>query len=157
MSFAHKGDFMACSPWGKEGDRKNDDYHRPKHQLFQIYEPNVKTATKAKAKITEDFAGTKQHWQEYFDSWVFVHNSDGGLSPHVLQLLLDLEQANPEIRIESWPFVELLVIVRELSDADKASWFGPAPTEDTRNNLGISYRCSSCLEMRSLSAIGFSQ
>ena len=137
MSFAHRGDFMACSPWGREGDRKNDGYLRSKRQLFQVYAPNVMTATKAKAKIAEDFAGAKQHWAEYFDSWVFVHNCDGGLPPHVHQLLLDLGQANPEIRIESWAFVELLVIFRELSDADKASWFGPAPPEEAKNNLGF--------------------
>ena len=137
MGFAHKGDFMACSPWGREGDRKNDGYLRSKRQLFQVYAPSVMTATKAKAKIAEDFAGAKQHWEKYFDSWVFVHNCDGGLPPHVLQLLLDLGQANPEIRIESWTFAELLVIFRELSDADKASLLEYSFNEDARKNLGF--------------------
>ena len=40
------------------------------------------------AKIDEDFAGALPHWKEYFDQWVFVHNSKEGLGPDVTAKLL---------------------------------------------------------------------
>ena len=137
MSRAYQADFMACRPWGRDGDRKNDGYLQSQRRLFQVYAPNEMIAAKAKAKICEDFEGAQKHWRAYFDTWVFVHNADGGLPPQILQLLLDLDQANPDIKIESWTLEELRAIFRKLSDDDKASWFGPAPTENTRNHLGF--------------------
>jgi hypothetical protein len=59
-------------------------------------------ATKAIAKITEDFEGAKPHWGKHFDKWVFVHNATDGLPPHVQKLLLDFEKTNPGITLEPW-------------------------------------------------------
>lgn len=137
MGLAYKADFMACRPWGAQGDRKNDGYLKSKRRLFQVYAPNEMDAAKAEAKITEDFAGAKEHWTRHFDSWVFVHNATDGLPPHVQQLLLDFEAANPGIQLQPWCLEELRLIFRELSHDDKASWFGPAPNEETKIRLGF--------------------
>jgi hypothetical protein len=137
MGLAYKADFMACRPWGAQGDRKNDGYLKSRRRLFQVYAPNEMDAAKAKAKITEDFAGAREHWTRDFDSWVFVHNATDGLPPHVQKLLLDFEATNPGIQLQPWCLEELRQIFRELSQDDKASWFGFAPNEETKIRLGF--------------------
>ena len=138
MSLAHRADFMPCRPWGNQGDRKNDGFLKSERRLFQVYAPNEIKATKAKAKITEDFEGAKAYWGKHFDKWVFVHNATDGLPPHVQKLLLDFEKANPGIQLEPWGLEELRPIFRALSVEDKTSWFGLAPTDSTKITLGFS-------------------
>jgi hypothetical protein len=137
MGLAYKADFMPCRPWGNQGDRKNDGFLKSERCLFQVYAPNEMAAAKAKAKITEDFGGAKEHWDTYFVKWVFVHNATEGLPPHVQQLLLDFEASNPGICIEPWSLEELRLTFRKLSLDDKTSWFGLAPSDATRMNLGF--------------------
>ncbi|MDR3043780.1 MAG: hypothetical protein LBU75_05890 [Desulfovibrio sp.] len=137
MGLAYKADFMPCRPWGKQGDRKNDGYLKSERRLFQVYAPNEMSSSKAKAKICEDFEGAKQHWKEYFDRWVFVHNASDGLPPHVQDLLLGLEKVNINIAIDTWSLEELRLIFRKLTADDKATWFGLAPTEETKLRLGF--------------------
>lgn len=137
MGLAYKADFMACRPWGKHGDRKNDGFLKSERRLFQVYAPNEMSATIAKAKINEDFDGAKEHWGEHFDKWTFVHNATSGLPPHVQQLLLDYEAANTGVKLEPWCLEELRKIFRTLPIEDRESWFGPAPTEATKQNLGF--------------------
>lgn len=90
------------------------------------------TKSKAIAKITEDFQGAKKHWGEDFDKWVFVHNAADGLPPHVLKLLLDFEKKNAGIVLEPWGLEALRLVFRCLSMEDLESWFGPAPTKETK-------------------------
>lgn len=137
MARAYKADFMACRPWGREGDRKNDGFLKSEKRLFQVYAPNEMDAKKAITKITEDFEGAKVHWKTYFEQWTFVHNASDGLPPHVQQLLLELEKTNEGIVLEAWSLEELRSIFRKLSIEDKKSWFGPAPTGETKANLGF--------------------
>lgn len=137
MGLAYKADFMACRPWGNQGDRKNDGYLKSERRLFQVYAPDAMDAAKARNKITEDFEGAKEHWAKDFDSWVFVHNATAGLPPHVQKLLLDFESANPGITLQPWCLEELRLIFRKLSDDDKSAWFGLAPTEETKIRLGF--------------------
>lgn len=40
MGLAYKADFMACRPWGNQGDRKNDGFLKSERRLFQVYAPN---------------------------------------------------------------------------------------------------------------------
>lgn len=137
MGLAYKADFMPCRPWGNQGDRKNDGFLKSERRLFQVYAPNEMGAAKAKAKITEDFAGAKEHWGKHFDTWVFVHNATDGLPPHVQQLLLDFEAANPGIQLRPCGLEELRLIFRKLTVDDKASWFGLAITDATKISLGF--------------------
>jgi hypothetical protein len=137
MAMAYRADFMACRPWGNIGDKKNDGFLKSERRLFQVYAPNEMEASKAITKIKKDFEGAKKHWRKYFDKWTFVHNAIDGLPPHVQELLLDLENANSGIKLDPWCFEELLPIFRALSIEDKQSWFGFAPTEETKANLGF--------------------
>jgi hypothetical protein len=137
MAMAYRADFMACRPWGNIGDKKNDGFLKSERRLFQVYAPNEMEASKAITKIKEDFEGAKEHWGKHFDKWTFVHNAIDGLPPHVQELLLDFENANPGIKLDPWCIEELRPIFRALSIEDKQSWFGLAPTEKTSANLGF--------------------
>jgi len=138
MGLAYKADFMACRPWGNQGDRKNDGFLKSERRLFQLYAPNEMEATKATAKIKEDFEGAKAYWGKYFDKWVFAHNAVDGLPPHVQSLLLEFENANPGIKLEPWCLEEFRLIFRKLTLDDLQSWLGFAPSEETKLNLGFS-------------------
>lgn len=137
MGLAYKADFMACRPWGDIGDRKNDGFLKSERRLFQVYAPNEMNATKAIAKITEDFEGAKNHWGNHFDKWSFVHNATAGLPPHVQTLLLNFEEANPGIVLDPWGLEELRLVFRRLSVDDRVSWFGVAPNDETKSRLGF--------------------
>lgn len=127
MGRAYRGDFMACRPWGKDGDRKNDGFLKSERRLFQVYAPNEMTKAAAVAKIKADFAGALQHWRTHFDHWTFVHNAHDGLPPHVQQVILDTERANLGVTIETWSLHELTPIFRTLSETDLAVWLGRLP------------------------------
>jgi len=137
MGFAYKADFMACRPWGKQGDRKNDGFLNSERCLFQVYAPNEMEAVKAIAKISEDFDGAKAYWGELFNKWVFAHNAVDGLPPHVQKLLLDFEQANPGITLEPWCLEEFRLVFHLLTGDDLLIWFGEAPTAETKAKLGF--------------------
>ncbi len=137
MGLAYKADFIACRPWGKQGDHKNDGFLKSERQLFQVYAPNAMSAATARAKITADFVGAKQYWGKHFDKWVFVHNAIDGLPPHVHDLLLEFEAENPGILLQPWCLEELRLIFRRLTIDDKTTWFGAAPSDATKMNLGF--------------------
>ncbi len=137
MGLAYKADFIACRPWGKIGDRKNDGFLRSEKRLFQVYAPNEMTATDANAKISEDFAGAKKHWGTHFEKWVFAHNATDGLPPHVHKLLLTFGKKNPTRTLETWGLEEFRRIFRTLSSDDLVSWLGSAPSDETKASLGF--------------------
>lgn len=137
MGLAYKADFMACRPWGNQGDRKNDGFLKSERCLFQVYAPIEMDAAKAIAKITEDFEGAKTHWGEHFDKWVFAHNATDGLPPHVQKVLLDFQGANPGITLENWGLEEFRLILRKLTLDDLQSWFGFVPSDETKSELGF--------------------
>ncbi|MFZ2630868.1 MAG: ABC-three component system protein [Desulfosalsimonadaceae bacterium] len=137
MGFAYKADFMACRPWGKQGDRKNDGFLKSERRLFQVYAPNEMEAAKAITKIKEDFEGAKTYWGKHFEKWVFAHNAVEGLPPHVQQILLDFEKANLGITLEPWCMEEFRVVLRRLTPEDLEVWFGAAPTAETKAKLGF--------------------
>lgn len=137
MELAYKADFMACRPWGRRGDRKNDGFLKSERRLFQVYAPNEMKESEAMDKIIEDFDGAKVHWGTDFDRWVFVHNATNGLPAHIHQLIFGLEKTNTGITLEPWGLEELRLIFRCLSSDDLEVWLGPAPTEETKINLGF--------------------
>ncbi len=130
------GDFIRVRPWGKTGDRKNDGYVRSKRWLFQVYAPNDMSASDALTKIDEDYNGALPYWREYFDEWIFMHNSKQGLGPDVTAKLLELDKAGPPA-VVAWGFEELRRVVFELDPAELASLFGPAPGRRDLVNLGL--------------------
>jgi hypothetical protein len=137
MGKAYPADFIACRPWGKFGDKKNDGYLPSKRILFQVYAPNEMSAKEVILKINVDFEGSKEHWKKYFGEWVFVHNThDGRLSPQVIERLEELKQENPEIKIGHWGYEELLIEFRKLNLISLESWFGLAFDIQAYTNLG---------------------
>ncbi len=133
MSKAYPDDFIACRPWGRSGDRKNDGFLKSARTLFQVYAPNEMREADTVKKINEDFQEALPHWREHFDSWVFVHNSRSGLPPAVEKKLLDLGIAHPEIRVGHWSYEELLSRFRELPIEAMISLYGAAPIDDPQH------------------------
>lgn len=136
MSKRYPGDFMACKPWGRQGDEKNDGYLPSARILFQVYGPEEMSSARTVEKVETDFAGASNHWAKYFDRWVFVHNAEA-LPPDVIKTLLRLRAANPRIDIEQWGYEELLIEFRGLKLADLESWFGVAFSADDRAKVGF--------------------
>jgi hypothetical protein len=136
MEKRYPGDFIRVRPWGNVGDRKNDGYLKSKRILFQVYAPNEMKATKAIAKIQEDFNGALPYWEEYFDTWVFVHNSRRGLGPDVTKTLLDIDADNAQIQVTHWGYEELRQEVFGLSEENLASLLGHAPARQNMLQLG---------------------
>lgn len=137
MEKCHPGDFQRVRPWGNAGDRKNDGYLPSQRTLFQVYAPNKMQAPKAIAKINEDFLGALQYWQEYFDIWIFAHNSRQGLGPGIMAKLHELNAYHTSVTVRSWGFEELRQKVFTLNEADLASLLGPAPS--SKDMLDIRY------------------
>lgn len=131
------GDFIRVRPWGKQGDRKNDGYLRSKRILFQVYSPNELKESETKSKIEEDFTGALPHWEDYFDTWVFVHNSREGLSPGVTKCLLSLDQNHKDLSVTSWGFEDLRREVFQLGAHDISAFLGPAPAPVDFVNIGF--------------------
>lgn len=128
MERCHNQDFQRVRPWGPYGDRKNDGYLRSERKLFQIYAPNEMTQERTLAKIEEDFYGALPYWEDYFDQWVFTHNSRLGLSGDVLKKLLTLQNNHPGIRCPNWGYIEINRKLFSLSDIDIALILGPSPS-----------------------------
>lgn len=127
MEKRHPQDFIRTRPWGSFGDRKNDGYLRSERTLFQVYGPNELRETDTVRKIEEDFLGALPHWQQYFDRWVFVHNSKDGLSPGVVEKLLELGKQHSQIVVLPWGFEELRQKTFELTEVNLASLLGAVP------------------------------
>ena len=127
MELRYPDDFVRVRPWGRFGDRKNDGYLRSERTMFQVYAPNELKDRETLSKLSEDFASALPHWREYFDSWVFVHNSKDGLSPKVNQRLLELN-SKEVFFVTQWGYAKLRDEVFQLSQTDLQSLFGPVPT-----------------------------
>lgn len=144
MCKAHPEDFVPCRPWGNVGDRKNDGYLKSARMLFQVYAPNDMKLAQAIKKIESDFHGALPHWQDYFDTWVFVHNAPDGLSAGIIQKLLELQRDHAPIQIVHWGFDELLLKLRKLGLDSLSLMFGslpagrqPKPKSEIRTKLDL--------------------
>jgi hypothetical protein len=137
MEKRHPADFIRVRPWGKIGDRKNDGYLRSKRILFQCYAPDKIKPSVCIAKIEEDFDGALPHWEQYFDTWVFVHNAKSGLGPQVTAKLLDLDKQHETITVTQWGREELRQEVFCLAEADLTALLGAVPSRQTMIELGL--------------------
>lgn len=137
MGKAHPADFIPSRPWGNVGDRKNDGYLKSERTLFQVYAPNKMKAAEAIAKIDGDFTGALPHWQQHFNKWVFVHNSHDGLSPQIIEKLLELERQHSPIKVTHWSLEELRQRLRHIPLDGLQSLFGFAPTDAAKRGLSV--------------------
>ena len=126
MELRYPEDFKRVRPWGNSGDRKNDGYLQSKRMMFQVYAPNELEERYTLIKIEEDYSGAVQFWEQYFDKWVFVHNSRDGLSPKVNQKLLDLNSQS-RFSVEQWGFPQLHREVFEMDQNLLRRLFRPPP------------------------------
>ncbi len=132
-----RGDFIRVRPWGKSGDRKNDGYLKSKRTLFQVYAPNEMSEAEALKKIEEDFKGALPYWQDYFDTWVFMHNAWDGLGPGITSKLLELDQAYKQITLTSWGPEDLKKELFLLTEEEIQDLLGPAPSKKDFLELGF--------------------
>lgn len=137
MEKRYPADFIRVRPWGNVGDRKNDGYLMSKRMLFQSYAPNELKPAACVAKIDEDFTGALPYWKQYFDVWIFVHNSRDGLGPDVTEKLLNLGNVHAPIIVTQWGFEELRQEAMALSELHLASLLGPAPSRQGMIALGL--------------------
>jgi|WetSurSiteA1Bulk_404760.scaffolds.fasta_scaffold07473_1 hypothetical protein len=128
MERCHPQDFQRVRPWGRYGDEKNDGYMKSERMLFQIYAPNEMTQERTLSKIEADFNGALPYWKDYFDKWVFTHNSRQGLSAAVLKKLLDLQNDHPGIKCLNWGYIEIINKLLSLNENDIAQILGPCPS-----------------------------
>lgn len=136
MSKRYPGDFIPIRPWGKDGDRKNDGYLPSKRVLFQCYAPNELSKKKCVQKMEEDFSEALPHWEEFFDQWTFVHNTNA-LPPHAVEKLAELDQRHVRISAKHWGYDELRGETFQLGEADLAALLGPAPTQQGMLAVGV--------------------
>lgn len=128
-------DFIRVRPWGNIGDRKCDGYLPSKRILFQVYAPNELSAIDTITKIDEDFNEAIPYWRDYFDTWIFVHNSRDGLGPDVTKKLLSLTNKSKPVTIGQWGFEELRLEVLQLNESQLSEVLGYAPSNRAMNGL----------------------
>ncbi len=121
-------DFRRVRPWGNQGDRKNDGWSPASRTLFQVYAPASFRASDLATKLTEDFDGAVDYWEDYFDTWVFVHNDVDGLGPAVELKVSELDQRNENITCISWGREQIRRELVQLHDADLVALLGPPIT-----------------------------
>lgn len=136
MQVRYPGDFVRARPWGRVGDRKNDGYLKSRRMLFAVYAPNEMTAAKAIKKVEEDFTGALPYWEQYFDTWAFVHNACDGLGPDIISKLMELETNHPHLRVVHWGPEVLQKEVRMLGYDDLARLLGHAPSNNSMRQVG---------------------
>jgi hypothetical protein len=134
MELGYPGDFQRVRPWGNVGDKKNDGYLRSRGMLFAVYGPNEMRVRQAIEKIDSDFNGALPHWHQYFDTWVFVHNSRDGLGPDITQKLGELDNGHP-VAVLPWGYAELRLELFALPGTDVAVVLGSAPTIRTMQRI----------------------
>ncbi len=115
MGHAFPGDFQPVRAYGNKGDRKSDGYRASDKTIFQCYGPRSTKLDAMQAKVDTDFNGALGHWGARMERWIFVHNDMDGLPADVVQQLVDLEAANPTVKLGSMGYAELFDIVMSLT------------------------------------------
>ena len=122
--------FRRVRPWGNQGDRKNDGWSPASRTLFQVYAPARFKASDLATKLTEDFDGAVDYWEQHFDTWVFVHNDVDGLAPEVELKVAELDQRNENITCTSWGREQIRRELVQFQDADLTALLGPPITAE---------------------------
>lgn len=138
MNMKYPSDFVQTRPWGRLGDDKCDGYLPSERRFYQCYAPGELRKSQTLRKLNDDFSGALPHAVEFFDTWVFVHNSEGGRIPTWLLLKIErLRSEHSQVGIEPFGFIELRRIAFSLSESDLVALFGPPPTQRAMMSLGL--------------------
>lgn len=117
--------FQRVRPWGNQGDRKNDGWSPDRRTLFQCYAPSSFSAATLAAKLVEDYEGAMEYWQDYFDTWIFVHDDLDGMAPDIATKLVELNARSEHVTCKAWGIAELREEFACLHDADRQAILGP--------------------------------
>lgn len=120
--------FQRVRPWGNVGDRKNDGWSPERRTLFQCYAPSTMAMAKLEQKLDEDYDGAVAHWEDYFDTWIFVHDDLDGLAPAVAKKIADLNKKSESVTCRAWGYAELREEFALLDDTHRSAILGPALT-----------------------------
>lgn len=138
MNKCYPGDFISSRTWGSMGDKKNDGYLQSRRTLFAVYAPDNGPANNTVAKMESDYSGGVAHWKDRINCWIFVHNAVKGISPTVVEKLLELDARIQEISVKQWNFEVIRQLIFGLSEPDVAALLGPAPSEQDMMDLRFS-------------------
>jgi len=127
MEVGYPADFQKVKPYGKDGDRKCDGYHRSQKRVYQVYAPEKMQVAETNTKIDEDFNGAIDHWLKEMATWVFVHNQWRGVPADVLKKLLAIH-GTKGVSVLSWSELELRAEFFLLSPENQALVLGLAPS-----------------------------
>jgi C-terminal domain 10 of the ABC-three component (ABC-3C) systems len=127
MERGYPTDFQKVKPYGNNGDKKCDGYHRSLRRVYQVYAPEKMQVASTNRKIQEDFTGAVEHWATSMSTWVFVHNQWRGVPADVLQKILTINGTSG-VAVLSWCEVELHDEFFLLSPENQALLLGSAPT-----------------------------
>lgn len=125
--YAFGQDFEAVRPYGNQGDLKCDGRRVSAGIIFQCYAPDHMRAARLNTKIDQDFRGAYAHWGSDMKQWVLVHNDTRGLPAASLQLIDQLRQSHPHIKIEIWTEPNLQQLAADLPLCPQEALFGYAP------------------------------
>jgi len=117
------------------GDRKNDGYLQSTQTLFAVYAPDGGPAANTVAKMESDYSEGMTYWHSRVGYWIFVHNAVRGLSPSVIEKLLELDARNEDVAVKQWGFEAIRQQVFSLSEVDVAALLGPTPSEQDMLDL----------------------
>lgn len=118
--------FMSIRSYGNIGDRKCDGlfFAEGSSTIFQVYAPDELKQEELIRKINEDFDGAVRHWNGSLQCWIFVYNVRRGVPPDVGRLLVDKQNAYPQLEIDHWSSDALWEKVRALSLQQRAEILG---------------------------------
>jgi len=116
--------FQRVRPWGNEGDRKNDGWSPARRTLFQCYAPSSFKPAALAAKLVEDYEGAISYWEDYFDTWVFVHDDLAGMAPAVAAKIAELNARSDQVTCNAWGVPELREEFACLHDSDRQAILG---------------------------------
>lgn len=136
MELLHQDNFQLVKAAGREGDGKADGYLVPEKCVFQSYAPSSGfRKTQLLEKITGDFLGAIDRWDDRMKRWVFVHNDSEGLPKYALDTFGDLKDEYTSVQISSWGPGILKEKILSLPIAKLVDLFGPAPSESDMTSL----------------------
>ena len=135
---AYGADFEGVRPYGPRGDLKCDGRRISTRTIFQCYAPYLMKEPQLVAKISEDFNGALDHWEDWMHAWILVHNDGRGLPPAAGQLLDELRQNDSEVKIETWAEPELLKLSNQMDIHAHVHVYGYAPSLEVVDHLALS-------------------
>lgn len=112
-----------------QGDLGADGMLISGRRLYACYGPQVLRARDARVKIREDFIKAVANRGSHFDTFVFAHNEQRGLSPEVTVELGALQEEYPHLGFENCGISRMVQMLRKLDQDDVEDLVGPFPVE----------------------------